>query len=313
MPHSAAPMPGAVRSQPRPVGPDVQHVGRVHRQQRRRAAEQHREQVERDGAEHERASSARSAGPTSSVCQPGGSTGAASSAPPLRTRSTMTPPTSGEQRRDGAVARPTRPARYTRPPSAGPAMVATCQVEELSATAVPNCARGTRFGSIAWPVGHRRRRAPRRTAPSPRTPATPSRGPRAANASSSSAQRHSTAKQAARMRRRSQRSARCPAGSDQQHERQELRQADEPEVERIARDLVHLPADRHGLHLHGERRDEARRDEAREVAVAQHRATRVGGRVHAGARPVNEAICDVRIARRGRAARLRSDRRSAAR
>ena len=39
------------------------------------------------------------------------------------------------------------------PPSAGPAIVAICQVEELIATAVPNCSRGTRLGNSAWPVG----------------------------------------------------------------------------------------------------------------------------------------------------------------
>ena len=191
-------------------------------------------------------------------------------------------------------------------------MVATCQVEELSATAVPNCARGTRFGSSAWPVGMAKARATPNstiTANTGRAESRPRAGEHEQQQRAEALEREAGSEDAAAVAAVGE----VPGRQDQQHERQELRQADEPEVERIARDLVHLPADRHGLHLHGERGDEARRDEAREVAVAQHRATRVGGRVHAGARPVNEAICDVRIARRGRAARLRSDRRSAAR
>ena len=63
---------------------------------------------------------------------------------------------------------------------------------------------------------------------------------------------------------------------DQQHERQELRKADQPEVERVARDLVDLPADGDRLHLHGQRREEARREEEREVAIAQDGEPRSG-------------------------------------
>ena len=97
------------------------------------------------------------------------------------------------------------------PPSAGPAIVATCQVDELSATAVPNWARGTRLGSNAWPVGIAKARAMPNSTITANTGRADSR-PCAANASSSSAQAHSSAKQAARMRRRSRLSARCPAG-----------------------------------------------------------------------------------------------------
>ena len=43
------------------------------------------------------------------------------------------------------------------------------------------------------------------------------------------------------------------AGHEHQHQRrQELREADEAEVERVARDVVDLPADRHRLYLRGE-------------------------------------------------------------
>src|SRR5207244_3432191 len=52
-------------------------------------------------------------------------------------------------------------------------------------------------------------------------------------------------------------------------ERQELHQADESEVERIAADRVDLPADRHGEHLRGEAVRQQRRPEKREVADLQ--------------------------------------------
>ena len=52
----SAPAAGAARSQPRPAGPDLQDVLREDRQQRDRAAEQHREQVQRDGREEHGAS-----------------------------------------------------------------------------------------------------------------------------------------------------------------------------------------------------------------------------------------------------------------
>ena len=45
------------------------------------------------------------------------------------------------------------PTRISRPATAGPAMVAICMVEVLSATALPKSERGTRFGSSAWLVG----------------------------------------------------------------------------------------------------------------------------------------------------------------
>ena len=49
-----APTPGAARSQPSPAGPTREDVLREDRQQRDRAAEEHGEQVERDGRQEER-------------------------------------------------------------------------------------------------------------------------------------------------------------------------------------------------------------------------------------------------------------------
>ena len=51
---SSAPTAGAARSTPSPAGPGVQDVAGIDRQQRRGAAEQHGEQVERDRAEDRR-------------------------------------------------------------------------------------------------------------------------------------------------------------------------------------------------------------------------------------------------------------------
>jgi hypothetical protein len=56
---------------------------------------------------------------------------------------------------------------------------------------------------------------------------------------------------------------------DQHQERRKLRQADQAKIEQAAGDLVHLPADRHALHLHGKGGEKARRQVERQVAVAQ--------------------------------------------
>ena len=56
------------------------------------------------------------------------------------------------------------PATYIKPPSDGPTMVATWNVDELRATALPKISRGTRFGVIACDVGiANARAAPNRT------------------------------------------------------------------------------------------------------------------------------------------------------
>jgi hypothetical protein len=86
-------------------------------------------------------------------------------------------------------------------------MVATCQVDELSATAVPNCSRVTRFGSSAWPVGMAKARAIPNSTMTANT-GHAERNPRHASASSRSAQTSSSAKQSVMIRRRSRLSAR---------------------------------------------------------------------------------------------------------
>jgi hypothetical protein len=57
---------------------------------------------------------------------------------------------------------------------------------------------------------------------------------------------------------------------DQRNERNELRQPDQAEIERIAGDVVHLPAHRDDLDLRGKRGEKARGDEAQDVGMAQY-------------------------------------------
>ena len=58
-------------------------------------------------------------------------------------------------------------------------------------------------------------------------------------------------------------------GQDQQDERQELRQADQAEVQRIRSRRVDLPADRDGLHLHGKRAERARHQVSNERVLVR--------------------------------------------
>ena len=104
---------------------------------------------------------------------------------------------------------------------------------EFTATARENSAGGTRFGMIACPAGIENARA------TPNTTITANTGqatasPESVNASSASAQKNSSA-----MQQRQDQRAVVPVRDvarrqHQQHERQELRQADQAEVERIA-------------------------------------------------------------------------------
>ena len=56
----------------------------------------------------------------------------------------------------------------------------------------------------------------------------------------------------------------------EQEQREELRQADEPEMERVARDVVDLPADRDEHHLAPESVRDRRREQPRIVALLEH-------------------------------------------
>jgi hypothetical protein len=65
----------------------------------------------------------------------------------------------------------------------------------------------------------------------------------------------------------------------QQHHRHELHQPDQSQVERAAGEIIDLPADRHGLHLVGNRPGDARAPEEGEGAVPRQ-ARQGGGEGH---------------------------------
>jgi len=255
-PHTAAPDPRR-RAQPaEPGGAGVQHVGRIHGQLCRGAPEQHREQVERI-ARAPVAASGRSAGREQRP-QP---------APrPAATRRSPAPDAQPPSPRPARAARRRSRTRSSRREIHEAAERRTCDGRHLpgrgvSATAVAEVRR-----ALASQVGQQR--LPGRPgegardaehAPSRRHRPRRIGARRAANASSSRAQTATRARSrplgcGAVVAVRTCRPA-APAAR-----RQELRQADEPEVQRIARHLVDLPADRDGLHLHRERREEAARD-----------------------------------------------------
>ena len=171
------------------------------------------------------------------------------------------------------------------PPSAGPAIVATCQVDELSATARAELGARHEVGQQRLAGRHREgaRNAEQHHHREHR--------PRRLEAVRSEREQQQRAGALEREARRQDAAPVAAVGEvtgrqDQQHERQELRQADQPQVERIARDRVDLPADGHGLHLHGQRGQEARGKEAGELAIGEQCAARIGRGVHAGARRV---------------------------
>jgi len=82
-----------------------------------------------------------------------------------------------------------------------------------------------------------------------------------------------------------------PCRQDECDERQELRQTDQPEIERITRNLVHLPADRDRLHLHRKRAEQSRDEIQAEIAVAQDRKTSGAVRRHRAAPVAVDFMC----------------------
>ena len=142
---------------------------------------------------------------------------------------------------------------------------------EFTATARENSEFGTRFGMIACPAGIENARA------TPNTTITANTGQATARPGEREREQCERAEELERDAEREDQRAVVPVrdvarGQHQQHERQELRQADEAEVERIAGDRVDLPADRDRLHLHGDRGEQPRRQEAHEVRVFQQPA-----------------------------------------
>ena len=145
--------------------------------------------------------------------------------------------------------------------------MATWRVELLSAIAFPKSACGTRFGTSDWLDGPPNARA------APKMPISASTGP----ASCSPAIDTTPGRPHKAEGRGGDREDASPvvgigevAGrQDEDDEGQELRQADQTEVEGAARHGVDLEADRHDEHLGGDRDDESCPKEASEVAVRE--------------------------------------------
>jgi hypothetical protein len=70
----------------------------------------------------------------------------------------------------------------------------------------------------------------------------------------------------------------------EERQRDEHREPDEPEVERIAMDGVHLPPNRDEAHLDRERSRDRRDDVEREVAVPERRGHEARSSIRSNAR-----------------------------
>ena len=139
--------------QAEPDGVDVQDLVRIHRQQRDHAAEQHREQVQRDGAEHgflvpHEHEAAEHIAP---VPFGGGLRAAPASRPAIMNIAAIS----------RATAMPydqSMPRISVMPPIAGPVMVAMVNSSVFMEMAPDNSSLGTRLGTMACPAGAQKAR-----------------------------------------------------------------------------------------------------------------------------------------------------------
>ena len=154
-------------------------------------------------------------------------------------------------------------------------MLAVCQADEFQATALAKSSAGTRLATSAPEAGPKKARAmPNRAStakigPAPLNPRmVSSRIAKAQNASRKTGKRHD------------QPAAEAVGGGarhqHQQQRRQELDDADEAEIERIAGEVVDLPADGDRDDLRRKGREEPRRQIAQEGAMAESGIALVG-------------------------------------
>lgn len=78
-----------------------------------------------------------------------------------------------------------------------------------------------------------------------------------------------------------------PDDERQRETRHELRQSDQPQIERAARQRIDLPADRHGLHLEGDGGRDPRPPKEPERPMPPQRGR--GGVIHCGAAPAPQS------------------------
>ena len=229
--------------------PDVEHVLREDRQQRDGAAEEDGEEIERDRAEEHRRRRTRRTPP---------STLARSGRRPRRrpSRPTAAPARASSGEREHAATRVDE-LGLDREEQAAERRAADHGELEARPTAARARATSIDCGTSDGGERARRRRAERRRdagAEGEREERPASRRrPTRVTASRPTATAASSATESARIVRRGYRSARWPAGKREQRQREEHREPDDPEVERVAVDLVDLPADRDERHLDRDR------------------------------------------------------------
>ena len=155
-----------------------------------------------------------------------------------------------------------------KPPSAGPTMVALWFAVAEPATARGTSGSGTRLGTMVCIAVSSKARAP------PITNATPRISSREIAPETAAIEQHGRHDRFDRLAGRQDEAAVVAIGHlpDHQHQQDagdELHQADEAEVERVAGQLVELPADRHHQHLVAGRGRDPRKPEQHERAVLQ--------------------------------------------
>jgi hypothetical protein len=238
MPQAAAPTAGAVRSQP-DRRDCVQHVGRIDRQERGRTTKQHREEIERDRTEHH-AVAPHELEPEQQGLEACGLARPVADA--ARTQREREPHGDREQRRGARVDHwragqvddaPQRRSRNRRD-LPGRGIDRDRSTELLPGNEVrQQCLSGRHLeGTRDSEQGHDRKDRCRLGQPAKHDREQEQR----TDAFERITGRHDSAAIPA--------VGKMPGRQDRQDKGQELRQADQTEVERIARDFVYLPADR---------------------------------------------------------------------
>ena len=155
-------------------------------------------------------------------------------------------------------------------------MVAVCQAEEFQATALAKSSAGTRLATSAQEAGPKKARATPNRASTTKIGPAPLK-PRTVRSRIASAQKASR-----KLRQRHDQPAPETVGDGARHQheqqrRQELDDADKAEIERIAGQVVDLPADGDRDDLRRKGREKPRRPVAQEGAVAEGGVALVGG------------------------------------
>ena len=169
-----------------------------------------------------------------------------------------------------------KPKMASTPPIEGPAITPTWNNTAFADTAPGSMVFGTRFGVIACPAGAQNARA------SPNNTIAPNTMRDIGAARQRETQQDDGAGEFRRVGAGDDDAAieavrHLAAGQHHRQERQELRETDQPQVERIARDLPHLETRDHVDHLPCQRARQATKGVTREIGLAQRLQGRRSG------------------------------------